>query len=123
MMKTKKEHLTKEQVLDILNDIKKNSLLSNTKVGLAGSFARGTNRKSSDIDVVLSYEIDTDDTDLLMFVKDCIKKECDYKIDVVHLERLAIEDEELDNHVKSLDLPINDESAYKNILKDVIWIE
>lgn len=90
---------------------------------MAGSFARGKNRKGSDINAVLSYELDKDDTDLLIFVEGYIKNECGYKVDVLHLERLAVEDEELDNHAKSLDLPINDESAYKNILKDVIWVE
>ncbi|AWI06716.1 nucleotidyltransferase domain-containing protein [Clostridium drakei] len=122
-MKAKKENLAKEQILDILKDIKKNSILSNIKIGLAGSFARGTNMKSSDIDIVLSYDLDRDDADLLILVEEYINKKCGYKVDVLHLERLAIEDEELDNHAKSLDLPINDESAYKSILKDVIWIE
>lgn len=123
IVRSKKEHLTKEQVLNILQNIKENSVLSNMKIGLAGSFAIGANKKSSDIDVVLSYELDRNDTDLLIFVEERIKKECNYKVDVLHLERLAVEDKELDDYAKSIGLPINDSSAYKNILKDVIWVE
>lgn len=105
-----------------LNDILKKlteleGLLGGIKLGVAGSYAKGTATEDSDVDVVADYDmLDFDQIDL-------IKDSFDKDVDVVQLPLLKEEDERLDKLALSLDLPINDESAYKNIVKEVIWCE
>ncbi|MCT8974994.1 nucleotidyltransferase domain-containing protein [Clostridium sp. CX1] len=122
-MRKKKVLLNKEQVLQLLKDMKNNSILDNVRVGLAGSFARGKNKKSSDINIVISYLEELDDLKIFEYICNYMTSNSDYKIDILHLESIAKEDEMMDNIVKSIGLPKNEYSAYKNILKEVIWIE
>lgn len=92
------------------------------KLGVVGSVARGTYSDSSDIDIVVDgdmlnlYEID--------LIKNTIKRLFNHDCDVIQLPLAAKkEDIELDGLSQSLGLGINEDSSYKNMIKDVIWCE
>ena len=44
-------------------------------------------------------------------------------VDVLLLGLLKQEDEEMDSFFKEMGLPINNESVYKNVSKEVVWCE
>lgn len=91
------------------------------RVGIAGSYARGTANLSSDIDVV----VDTDMLDIpdIELIKSSIKDKFNKESDVICLGLLESEDKELDSLLQSVDLGINDCSAYKSICREVIWCD
>lgn len=103
-----------DEIFDVLS-----SLELKNRFGIAGSFARGTAKKSSDIDIV----IDTDCLDIMVMeqIKITLKSKFNRKSDVLCLDLLRQEDEKLDNLSCSLGLGKNEYSAYKTILRDVIW--
>ena len=89
------------------------------KFGVAGSYARGTAKKKSDIDIV----VDTDILDLvdIELIKKTLLKNFGKKSDVICLKLLEKEDKELDELAISVGLTPNDESAFKSIIKQIIW--
>lgn len=88
----------------------------NIKLGIAGSYANGTQRKSSDIDIVIDE--DSMQVEIMEYIKSLFK----LKVDILWLELLKKEDEELDNIALKYNLPINKNSVYKTVIKEVIWI-
>ena len=91
------------------------------RYGVAGSFARGTAKKSSDIDIVIDRDcMDIADMEL---IKKALKSKFSRKSDVICLELLKKEDVELDKLLCSIGLDDNEDSAYKSILREVIWCD
>lgn len=109
--------MIKSDILKTISKIK-HERFYNLKIGLAGSYTRRDNTDASDIDIVV-------DTDLMPITDmDYIKSKFNgISVDVLLLGLLKQEDEEMDNFFKEMDLPINDESVFKNVLKEVIWCE
>lgn len=97
------------------------SLNIDKRYGIAGSFARGMAKKSSDIDVV----IDTDCMSIsdMELIKTTLKSKFNRKSDVICLGLLKQEDDELDDLSVSLGLGVNEDSAYKSILREVVWCD
>ena len=88
----------------------------NLRFGLAGSYARGEETSSSDVDIVV-------DTDMLTIEQiDNIKERFNMDVDVVQLKLLENEDMQLDKFSVEHNLPINEDSAYKSISREVIWV-
>lgn len=89
------------------------------RFGIAGSIARGTQSKNSDIDII----VDTDSMPLvdIEFIKNYFNS--NRAVDVLLLGLLQKEDEELDSFAISMGLPINDESVYKTVIEEVIWVD
>lgn len=110
--------MTRPEIMGTLSMIKKRNHFSSLRIGLAGSYARGDNNPTSDIDVV----VDTDSMSIehMEEIKNSFKDE---KVDVLLLGLLKQEDDDLDAFLRELDLPINDESVYKNVAKEVVWCE
>lgn len=92
------------------------------KFGVAGSFARGDQTNKSDVDVIISggYMLSVDDYNRIVKY---LSENLEAKFDVLNLEALEEEDKELDSMLTDMGLEINDRSAYKNIKREVIWIE
>ena len=88
----------------------------NVRIGIAGSYANNTQQNNSDIDVVL----DGDST--RAEIMDYIRGLFDIKVDVLWLELLRQDDEEMDLFAVSNELPINNYSVYKTVMKEVRWI-
>lgn len=109
------EALSKQEILNRLLELSK---ITGLRLGLAGSCARGTNKKSSDIDIVV--DANTLTIEAIEVLKKAFKPR---KADVLITELLKDEDIELDNFLLSIGLSKNEESVYKSIMSEAIWIE
>ena len=102
--------LSKNFVLGKLtNLLRGNKALSEYRIGLAGSVARGTFSAVSDIDIVV------DALDMPFDLIELLKSSFSESVEVIFLGVLEADDKELDSFLESENLPINDESAYKTI--------
>ena len=88
----------------------------NIKLGIAGSYANGTQQLSSDIDVVI------DGDSMRVDIMEYIKSLFDITVDVLWLDLMKKEDAEFDRFAIENDLPINNYSVYKTVMQEVRWI-
>ena len=91
--------------------------LKTVRIGVAGSFARGENTKDSDIDLVF-------DTDKLTF-QDIEKIKNLFplvQVDVLQLPLLKEQDEKDDLFLEKIGFAPNEDSVYKNIMREVLWL-
>ena len=88
----------------------------NIKIGIAGSYANGTQHENSDIDIVL--EGDSTRQDIAEYIKSLF----DIEVDVLWLDLMLEEDKEMDKFLLSIGLDKNEESIYKTVMREVIWI-
>lgn len=102
------------EIIEILKSIA--SKYSGIKLGIAGSYANGKQRKKSDLDIV----IDGDSTRL--DIEDDIKRAFNVKVDILWVELMRQEDEELDVFSLENDLPINEYSVFKTVMQEVQWV-
>lgn len=88
----------------------------NIKLGIAGSYANGTQHNGSDIDIV----IDGDSTrvDIMDYIKDLFS----IPVDVLWVDLMKQEDEELDKFAIQNGFSTNPYSVYKTVMKEVKWI-
>ena len=88
----------------------------NIKIGIAGSYANNKETKESDLDIV----IDGDSTrlDIVEYIKGLFN----IPVDVLWVNLMKQEDEELDAFAIEMELPINNNSVYKTVMREVIWI-
>lgn len=108
--------LTKELILEELKSISKE--FRGIRFGLAGSYSRGEETEKSDIDIVSDYDYFT------LEEIDKIKSHfAPIDVDLLCLGLLQKDDIELDTLMLTLDIPINDSSVYKSVLREVIWCE
>ncbi|MDO5417797.1 MAG: nucleotidyltransferase domain-containing protein [Lachnospiraceae bacterium] len=108
--------MEKADILYIIERLKKDEQLECYRLGLAGSYARGTNDVASDIDIVV------DSDGMPVADMECIKKHFrGVEVDILCLGLLRKEDEKLDDFLKEMGLPSNRNSLYKNVLCEVIW--
>ena len=88
----------------------------NIRLGIAGSYIKGTQQSSSDIDVVI--EGDSMRVDIMEYIKNLL----DITVDVLWVDLMKKEDDELDKLALENGLPVNKYSAYKTIMQEVRWI-
>ena len=88
----------------------------NVKLGVAGSYANGTQREDSDIDIVIDG--DSTRTDIIYYIKSLF----DMAVDILWVDLMQKEDEELDRFALDNDLPINQFSVYKTVMQEVRWV-
>ena len=88
----------------------------NIKIGVAGSYANNKATTDSDLDIV----IDGDSTrlDIMEYIKELFN----VPVDVLWVNLMKQEDEELDAFAIKMELPINENSVYKTVMREVIWI-
>lgn len=89
---------------------------SGIRLGIAGSFANGTQKPGSDIDVVI------DGDSMRVDIMEYIKSQFQYEVDVLWVELMKQEDEEMDKFALENDLPINKFSVYKTVMQEVLWV-
>ena len=89
------------------------------KLGVVGSVARGVETASSDIDIF----VDGDMLDLkeIELIKQTIFLNFNRECDVIQSKLAKEEDERLDALSESLGLGKNEDSPYKNMLREVVW--
>jgi predicted nucleotidyltransferase len=93
--------------------------ISDLKFGLAGSVANNKIRKNSDIDIVVDsngFSIEN-----MEYIKQYLKEKFNRKVDILFLPLLKNEDDELDQIAIKFNLPINMDSVYKTVNREVIW--
>lgn len=88
----------------------------NIRLGIAGSYANGTQKPSSDIDVVIDG--DSMRVDIMQYIKSLF----DITVDVLWVDLLKKEDEELDKFAIENGLGVNEYSVYKTVMQEVKWI-
>lgn len=88
----------------------------NIKLGIAGSYANGTQRADSDIDIV----VDGDSTrvDIMEYIKSLFN----ITVDVLWVDLMKQEDDDLDKFAQENGLLANPYSVYKTVMKEVKWI-
>ncbi len=108
--------MTKKDILDRLQKISRTPEFAGYKFGLVGSYARGEETPESDIDILVDrHDMTLENMELLRgYFKD-------NDIDILCTGLLAEEDRELDAFLQAHNLPINDESVYKSVVRDVVW--
>lgn len=110
--------MSREEILSSIKELEHIQDLKNYKFGLAGSFARGDSDDLSDLDIVVNSD------EMTMPLMNLIKSHfTNQTVDVLCLGLLKKEDEELDSFLLENGLPANNESVYKIINKEVIWVE
>ena len=88
----------------------------NIRLGIAGSYAKNTQKPSSDIDIVI--EGDSMRVDIMEYIKSLF----DITVDVLWVDLMKKEDDELDRFATENGLPINKYSVYKTVMQEVRWI-
>ena len=89
---------------------------SGIRLGIAGSYVNGTQQADSDIDVVI------DGDSMRVDIMEYIKSQFQTEVDVLWVELMQQKDEELDKFALENDLPINEHSAYKTVMQEVMWV-
>jgi len=92
------------------------SKYSGIRLGIAGSYANGTQQADSDIDVVI------DGDSMRVDIMEYIKSQFQTEVDVLWVELMQQEDEEMDKFALENGLPANEHSVYKTVMQEVIWV-
>ncbi len=102
---------------DIMSTLRKvYDKYSGIRLGVAGSFANGTQNPDSDIDVVI------DGDSMRVDITEYIKSQFQYEVDVLWVDLMKQEDEAMDKFALENDLPINKFSVYKTVMQEVLWV-
>lgn len=102
---------------DIMSTLRKvYDKYSGIRLGIAGSFANGTQKPDSDIDIVI------DGDSMRVDIMEYIKSQFQTEVDVLWVELMKREDEEMDKFALENDLPINKFSVYKTVMQEVLWV-
>ena len=102
---------------DIMSTLRKvYDKYSGIRLGVAGSFANGTQKPDSDIDIVIAGD------SMRVDIMEYIKSQFQYEVDVLWLELMKQEDEEMDKLAVENNLPINKFSVYKTVMQEVLWV-
>jgi predicted nucleotidyltransferase len=88
----------------------------NIRLGIAGSYANGNQTDYSDIDIVIDG--DSMRVDIMEYIKNLFN----VSVDILWVDLMKKEDEELDNFALENELPINQHSVYKTVMREVIWV-
>ena len=89
---------------------------SHIRLGIIGSYANGTATAESDLDILV------DGDSIQGEIADYIRELFDVPVDVLWLDLLEKEDKRLDQLLLEVISSVNEYSAYKSIIKEVVWI-
>lgn len=90
---------------------------SEFRLGIAGSYARNEETENSDLDIVI------DGDSMRQDIAEYIKHQFQTNVDILWVDLLKKEDEDLDSFCLVNNYPVNDDSVYKTVMREVIWIE
>ncbi|MBS6953506.1 MAG: nucleotidyltransferase domain-containing protein [Enterocloster asparagiformis] len=118
-------HTTKE-AMEFLRELGEFLRINNKnlKVGIAGSFARGEQTSSSDLDIVLdTYDDTVFSLQAHIAVDEYCSKHLAVPYDILWIKDLEEQDKVYDNLLMDNGLAINTGSAYKNIVRETRWAD
>ncbi len=112
---------TKDDAIKLLSDMVHELNIADCKLGLAGSFAKGTPKKKSDLNIAVDFGDNFNVLILEYRIHDYLKSKTKRDYDIIYIGELLKEKKAL------LDFGDTEESLgetfYDFIIKDVIWIE
>ena len=112
--------LSQKNIYEILDSL--NHLQLNYRYGFAGSYAKGNAKENSDLDIIVEGKerLSSDDYFQIYHTLEMISP---VQFDIVDMVALKADDIEMDNKLLEMGVLANDESAYKNIQKETVWLE
>lgn len=118
----------RDEVVDLLHYLSENTVLSAFKLGVAGSYAEGMNKKSSPIDIVLKLREGEDKSmigslDVSYQIHRLMHNVYSNKVQIIWLDLLEKDEVALLNFVRTHGVEANPESAYTNIVEAVHWVD
>ena len=109
--------MTTSAIINKLKNIEQKQQYAEFHFGLAGSYANGTQTEGSDIDIVVNTGNLSPDE-----MEDIKSYFPGVDVDVLQLELLRQEDEMLDEFARQMGIPVNEDSVYKTVKREVMWV-
>lgn len=120
--KTEVKDVSIEEVISIIRGLYKVTNRTTYKFGIAGSFSRGEQKENSDVDVVIGG-VEQLSLEEFENITNYLDNNLNKKYDILVIEGMKKDDKVYDRILENMGLPINEDSAYKNIKREVRWIE
>ena len=119
---------TRDEVVELVHSLSERPELKPFKLGVAGSYVTGMNKKASPIDIVLKLrEGESKDWVGSLVISRYIHRDMEEvysnKIRIIWLDLLEKDEEELLNFVATNGFEANPESVYTNIVGEVRWVD
>lgn len=117
----------RDEAIDLVHSLSECPELADFKLGLAGSFVLGLNKKSSPIDIVLKLKEDKS-SDMIGsfyingFIRKYLSDFYSNKVHIIWLDLLEKDEEFLLEYMPKVGVEMNPESAYTNIASSVKWV-
>ena len=118
----KREEIKIEEVKNIIHGLYLILNKPQYKFGIAGSFARGEQKSRSDVDIVISG-VEQLSLEEYIEITNYLDNRLSRKYDILVLDGMMKDDEMYDSILEDIGLPENEDSAYKNVKREVKWIE
>lgn len=109
------------EILLGMSEIAKEIQFRDVKLGLAGSIVRGNYNDKSDIDIVVDNR--TLNLNEMQYMKGYFNKRFGRDVDIISIPLLREEDLELDAMCRENNMTVDEYSVYKNIEREVVWVE
>jgi hypothetical protein len=119
---------TRDEVVELVHSLSERPELKPFKLGVAGSYVTGLNKKASPIDIVLKLrEGESKDWVGSLVISRYIHRDMEdvysNKIRIIWLDLLEKDEEELLDFVATNGFEANPESAYTNIVGEIRWVD
>lgn len=118
----------RDEVVDLVHSLSERPELKDFKLGVAGSYVTGLNKKASAIDIILKLRDGSNkdlvgDLDISFYIHQYMAASYSNKIKIIWLDLLESDEEALLKFMASEGVEANPESAYTNIVGDIRWVD
>ena len=119
---------TSDEVVDLLQSLSSCPELSSFRVGFAGSYSTGTNKKASAIDIVLKLKENGDKNEIgsiyiNSFIGQFMESAYSNKYHILWLDMLEKNEVAVHDFMAAEGLEANPESVYTNVVSEVRWVD
>ena len=119
---------SRDEVVDLIHTLAEAPALQSFRIGVAGSYLTGLNKKGSPIDIVLKLKEGQNkdligDMDINFYIHQYISPAYSNKIQIIWLDLLEEDEEALLKFIGTEGLENNPESAYTNIVGELCWAD
>lgn len=118
----------RDEVVELVQHLSECDFLKSFRIGVAGSYVQGLNKKGSSIDIVLALKDGKNkeligNLDVNNFIYNFMEESYNNKINIIWLDMLQEDEESLINYMAKEGVEANPESAYTNIVEEVRWVD